>query len=292
VAKKLIEELRGRVPYVRRLHRRIDELQHRLAAAEAVPLLHPVNGSHDAAIAARFRAFLHQVQPHDVPGSRKVRFGADGDGGYVMLDDLGPARHAVSLGVGPEVSWDADMAARGLRVFQYDDSVERSPQQHPSFMFHRMRVAGTKAGSNDATLSEILSRPELATDKDIIVKMDIEGSEWDVLAHTGSAELARIRQLVIEFHELRKFGESSWRDVAHAALKNLDATHVCIHVHGNNWVPFTVIGGIPFPDGFEATFVRRRDHASAVPSTAMFPTALDRPNNPKMPDLYIGQWDY
>ena len=154
MANKFIEELRGRVPYVRRLHRRIDELQHRLAAAEAVPELHPVNGSHNTAIAARFRAFLHQVQPHDVPEARKVRIGAAGDGGYVMLDDFAPARHAVSMGIGPEVSWDAGMAARGLHVFQYNDLVQRSPQQHPSFMFHRMRVVGTKTGSNDATLSE------------------------------------------------------------------------------------------------------------------------------------------
>jgi hypothetical protein len=65
-----------------------------------------------------------------------------------------------------------------------------------------------------------------------------------------------------------------------------------VHVHGNNWGPFTVIGGIPFPEGFEATFVRRRDHAAATPSKAIFPTELDRPSNPKRPDLYIGQWDY
>jgi hypothetical protein len=151
---------------------------------------------------------------------------------------------------------------------------------------------GAKTRAADTTLEEIMARPELEADNDVIVKMDIEGCEWKALAQTGTATLARVRQLAIEFHELRRFGDNAWRDRALAAMANLAATHVCIHVHGNNWGPFTVIGGIPFPEGFEASFVRRRDHGAAVPSKAIFPTELDQPNNPKRPDFYIGQWDY
>ena len=46
VAGPLIEKLRNRLPYIRRLHRRVDELQHRLAALEAAPSQHPAHGSH------------------------------------------------------------------------------------------------------------------------------------------------------------------------------------------------------------------------------------------------------
>jgi hypothetical protein len=292
VAHRIVEALRSRIPYIRRLHRRIDDLQHRLAALEAVPQLHPADGPESPAIAAQFRSLLHDLQPHDIAGMSKVRVGSAADGGYVMLDDFGPARHALSLGVGPEVSWDAAIAGRGLRVFQYDDTVDGSPLAHHNFVFEHNRVVGTKTRPADTTLEEIMARPELAADNDVIVKMDIEGCEWDVLAKTATATLERIRQLAIEFHGLRFFPDDPWRNLALAALKNLSTTHVCVHVHGNNWGPFTVIGGIPFPEGFEATFVRRRDHAAATPSKAIFPTALDRPSNPKRPDLYIGQWNY
>jgi hypothetical protein len=292
VAHRIVEALRSRIPYIGRLHRRIDDLQHRLAELEAVPQLHAANGPDQPAMATQFRAMLHCLQPHDIAGVSKVRIGAAADGGYVMLDDFGPARHALSLGVGPEVSWEADIAGRGLRVFQYDDTVEASPLTHPNFVFEHKRVVGTKTRPADTTIEDILARPELATDNDVIVKMDIEGCEWDVLTKTSAATLARVRQLAIEFHELRRFADDSWRNLALAGLKNLSATHVCVHVHGNNWGPFMVIGGIPFPEGFEATFVRRRDYPAATPSKAIFPTALDRPSNPKRPDLYIGQWNY
>lgn len=291
MANRVIEKLRGRIPYIRRLHRRIDELQYQLAKVEAVPHLYPMNGSQYSEIAASFSVFLRLLQPHDVNGPPKRRFGAVYDGGYVMLDDLSHSRTALSLGIGPEVSWDIDMARRGLRVIQFDHTVDRAPQDNPQFEFHRARVAGRRQSPADVTLSEILARPEFAAERDFIAKIDIEGSEWEVLARTDPATLARIRQLAVEFHDVRNFVDPSWRATALSALRNLMNAHVCIHVHGNNWGPFIVIGGIPFPSGFEASFVRRDDYA-LVASSAVFPTELDRPNNPKMPDLYLGRWSY
>lgn len=291
MANPITESLRNRVPYIRRLHSQIDELRHRLATAEAAPELTAAIGSDSAEIVWKFREFLHHLQPHDVPGFRKCRFGALRDGGYVMLDDFGAARNALSLGIGPEVSWDIDIAARGLRVFQYDHTVSCSPQAKPNFVFHRNRVVGRPEGPDDVTLAQILARPELASDRNVIAKIDIEDAEWELLAQTDSVCLQRIRQLVIEFSEVRQFVDRRWRTAMVAALRNLTAAHACIHIHGNNWGPFAVVGGIPFPNCFEVTFIRRADYP-IVPSLEIFPTELDRPNNPKKPDLHIGRWDY
>jgi hypothetical protein len=291
MAFRWIEELRLRIPYIRRLHRRIDDLQHRLAAAEAVPLLYPVTGSHSTRIDAMFRAFLRRLTPHDVPGMRKRRLGAPHDGGYVMLDDFSGVRTALSLGVGPEVSWDVDMAALGIRVLQFDDKVAASPQANPLFVFHRQRVVGRPTSTGEVTLTDILTRPDIASNNDIVAKIDIDGSEWELLAATDSATLGRLRQIAFELHYTHLFAEPGWAETALAALDNLASTHACIHVHGNNWGPFTVIGGIPFPAAFEATFVRRSSY-TLTPSSESFPTELDGPSNPKMPDLYLGRWDY
>ncbi len=291
MANTIIEKLRGRVPYIRRLHARIDALQHRLAALEAIPDLHPPYGSESPQIAAQFRAFLRLLRPHDVATVPKRRFGADRDGGYVMLDDLGGARTALSFGIGPDVSWDAEMARRGLRVLQFDHTVQRPPQDDPHFDFHRARVVGQKQNPDDVTLAEILARSDLAAENDLIAKIDVEGCEWGILAETPIPLLRRLRQVAVEFHDMRKFVERPWRVAALSALQNLTASHACIHVHGNNWGPFVVLGGIPFPSAFEASFARRSDYA-VVPSTAEFPTELDRPCNPKVPDLYLGRWDY
>jgi hypothetical protein len=279
------------MPFVRRLHRRIDELQYQLTQVQAVPELYLPAESRHPETTASFRSFLRLLEPHDVIGALKRRFGGEYDGGYIMLDDLAPSRTALSLGIGPEVSWDVDMARHGLHVIQFDHTVDRPPRDHPQFDFHRARVVGRRQSTEDMTLFEILARPEFTAEKDFIAEMDIEGCEWDVLAQTESAALARIRQLAIEFHDVRRFVEPEWRETALTALNNLMTTHVCIHIHGNNWAPFTVIGGIPFPSVFEASFARRADH-TFVPSRAAFPTDIDRPCNPKVSDLYLGCWNY
>lgn len=291
MAYRLIERLRGKVPYIRRLHREIDDLRHQLAVVEQQPLLDGTAGVQSTHIGNEFRTFLRLLQPHDVRGLKKLRVGAKADGGYVMLNDFAPVRHALSLGVGAEVSWDSGMAARGLRVFQYDNTVIASPQTHEKFFFHRKRVVGIIQEPEDITLAQIMTSDALKGDNNVVAKIDIEGHEWAVLANTDSNVLAHIRQCVVEFHEMRHFIDEAWRHTAFGALRNLISTHCCIHVHGNNWGPFAVVGGVPFPNAFEATFVRRADHET-VPSAAVFPTELDRPCNPKKPDLYLGRWNY
>lgn len=288
---RTIEQIRVKLPYVGRLYRQIGALRHRLASLESNPRVYPVVGSHDATIIGQFRTFLKLLQPHDVTGREKRRVGSPGDGGYVMLDDFGLVRNALSLGVGRDVSWDMDMAAEGMRVWQFDHTVTRSPKRNAQFVFHRKRVVGVPESADDVSLAQILASDALASDRDIIVKMDIEGSEWDALARLEATALERIRQFVVECHNVRLFADNQWRTTALQALQNLAAKHVCIHIHGNNFQPFVVIGGIPFPDAFEATFIRRSDYSTA-PSSVSFPTELDQPSNPKRADYYLGRWDY
>lgn len=291
MAHPIVETIRRRVPYIRRLHRQIDDMRNRLATLEATPELQPAAGSASGEIAGQFRGFLRDLRPHDVEGFEKCRVGGSSDGGYVMLDDFATSHNALSLGIGFEVSWDVDMAGRGFRIFQYDPTVAASPMPNPRFVFHRNRVVGERRAADDVALSDILGRPELASDRDVFAKIDIDEAEWEVLALTDQAVLRRIRQMVVEFGEIRRFVDRDWRRTMLAAVSNLTATHACIHVHGNNWGPFTVVGGIPFPNFFELTFVRRADYRLA-PSSQSFPTRLDRPNNPRRPDYFLGRWDY
>jgi|NGEPerStandDraft_6_1074524.scaffolds.fasta_scaffold20613_3 hypothetical protein len=289
MANRFIERLRNKIPYVRRLHREIDELRHQLAAAESAPVIHETSGDQPSRLGDDLLAFLALLQPHDVPERNKLRVGAAA--GYVMLDDFAPVRHALSLGIGSDVSWDKDIADRGIRVLQYDHSVNASPQIHVGFSFQRKRVVGTAQGNDDVTLTQIMESASLANDGDIVAKIDIEGDEWEVLNSTKTSVLARIRQLAVEFHWLRNFCDANWRATAAGAMRNITATHCCIHVHGTNWAPLVIMGGVAFPSVFEATFVRRQDHR-LVPSTVVFPTPLDRPCNPKKPDFYMGRWNY
>jgi len=203
-----------------------------------------------------------------------------------MIDDFNASAVAVSIGVGTDVSWDLDIAERGIRVLQFDHSVHSPPASHPKLSFFQNRVvADNDDYEGGITLQHILSR-QLCGQGDIILKMDIEGDEWGVLASVPEQCLRSVSQMVIEFHSLQQFASPPWADRAFEVMKKLVRSHKPVHLHGNNHAGFAILGGIPFPDVFELTLLRNDRH-EFVSGAAHWPTELDAPNNAARADLTI-----
>ena len=241
----------------------------------------------DAALQQPFLQLLGLLAPRRVEGHHKLRAGRDADGGYVMLDDFEGLRTAISGGIGNEVTWDFAMADRGIDVIQVDHTVPGPPVSHPRFVFRQQRLVGIPELDHDVTLADLIAACP-GEDDSIVCKLDIEGAEWNVLARPV-AGLRRCRQIVVEFHQLHRFGSTEWRTKAMACLEQINADFQCIHVHGNNAVPIAVVGGVAFPTIVEATFVRRDCYAFEE-ETASFPTPLDAPNMAGRADILIGRF--
>ena len=64
-----------------------------------------------------------------------IRLGPDGDGGYLVPDDLKGIIACFSPGVSNVAGFEKDCALRGMKVFMADASVEAPPELHPNFAF-------------------------------------------------------------------------------------------------------------------------------------------------------------
>lgn len=239
---------------------------------------------------------LHEVLalllPHQAAGFDKVRLGNDRDGGYVMLDDFAGIAAALSLGIGDDVSWDLAVAERGLPVLQFDHAVRRVPLAHPRFAFLREKVvACAPTPKRTCTIETILARHGSSDNKDFILKMDIEGDEWEILRLIDPDILGRFRQIVCEFHDLNRLRYPVERVRALQVFRKLSRSHRVVHVHGNNHQPVEAVGDISIPDVIEITWARRRDYKLS-PAHTVFPTDLDRPNNPQLPDHVLGTFEF
>ena len=132
------------------------------------------------------------------------------------------------------------------------------------------------------TLAELLARVRAGnTSRWVFVKMDIEGSEYDVLRASADV-LDRISGFVIEFHDL----SSNWTRFQDS-MAMLDRAFYVAHVHGNNndeCIPQTRV-----PMTLEITLVNKALSPPApLPSDAVYPVAgLDYPNRPRRPDLSL-----
>ncbi len=241
---------------------------------------------------AEMRATLALISPVAVLNKAKRRVGGANDGGYVMLDDLDGIRVCYSLGVGPDVTWDMEMAERGALVLQYDHTVENAPATHPNFRHFKIGITHDDSLAPDMKRLDTVLRENGHADRDdMLLKIDIEGHEWDSLQVLDTSTFANFRQIVAEFHGMRLLEIESFRQRAHRVFSTIRQTHEVIHVHGNNFAGIHIVKGIPIADCIELTFVNRKYH-SFVMSYECFPGNLDLPNDANRLDLFMGSFNF
>jgi methyltransferase FkbM-like protein len=230
---------------------------------------------------------LSLLTPYDLCAERKVRIGnPTGDGGYVFLDRLRTSQKVYTFGIGSDVTLDLDFATRGHEVFLMDHTISEPPAEHERFCFISEGIAGVSDPARGLfSLAEHLSRRR-DDDSDLILKMDVEGAEWETLSAATPDVLCRFEQIVFEAHGLTGVVDGAQRAKVRRVLANLDASHTLFHVHANNATPLGMVEGLPIPDLLELSYVRT-DLVTRTPSTTLYPTALDMPNTRRGPDILL-----
>ena len=158
------------------------------------------------------------------------------------------------------------MKARFLRLAQYFRFWKQSSLNH----HHQIRI------TSDSFL-EIISKYPI--DSKIGLKVDIEGSEWEILRTIAENEF-RFEFILIEIHDFENH-ESELRDF----LSKLDSSFVIAHLHANN---FESLGKNGFPKVFELTLLRKLSERSSGEYRQELPVPeLDMPNAKNRPDFHI-----
>jgi hypothetical protein len=265
-----ITELAGRVFYrLYKLNQKIERiLGRKLSREDQAALL----------------AALRPLAPQCVVGVEKKRFGTSSDGGYVMLDDLEGIVGALSIGVGDNADWDLAMAARGLCVEQFDGTIDSPPLTHERLRFHKQMLLA----DGEVSLKRLT---EDAVPDTLILKVDIEGSEWEVFDAIDERTLGAFSQILCEFHHLSGLAVESKRTLIARVFSKLTTTHAVFHVHANNCAPFYVIGNVPVPVCIELSLASRSRY-SFEPSDELFPTPLDASCAAGVADYFLGSFRF
>jgi hypothetical protein len=223
---------------------------------------------------------MHALRPR-AAGIELIRIGPDGDGGYLVPNDLDGISHAFSPGVSTESGFEAALAERGMRVFLADYSVDAPAIANPRFVFDK-RFVGCLTDERYMTLDDWYTAKIGASDEDLLLQMDIEGAEYETLLAASPALLGKFRIMVIEFHWLPQLWNEPFFAVAARAFHKLLATHSVVHIHPNNCCGSVTSAGLEIPRIAEFTFLRR-DRLRATGYSSTFPHPLDRPNVAKAP---------
>lgn len=231
--------------------------------------------SSEPAVATLIRRF-HPVQTeHPL-----IRCGGNGDGGYLVPDDLAGLTALFSPGVDQLADFEADFAARGVPCFLADHSVEAPPISSPLFRFEQ-RNLGPKTTAVDMTLDEWVSR--CAPEGDLALQMDIEGAEFAVLLAASAETLRRFRFIVVELHGLHDLWRPGPLAIINQLADRLLADFDVVHLHPNNFLPPQGQGVLLVPPILELTLLRKDRIRQRAP-IASLPHPLDHANVPGLPD--------
>jgi hypothetical protein len=230
------------------------------------------------------QALYDMLQPVALTNCQLQRFGEAHDGGYLMCANLlGGAAAGYSYGIGGYDKWGCDISTTlDVTVHQYDCFDPRRPAcSAGNTVFHDECVSERRETIDGRPFDTIAN--QLAANGDgarrLVVKIDVEGAEWNSLLSTPDDVLQRIDQLAIEFHWLendsfRWVGEETYLRLVERLRQSFEVAHI----HFNN---ASCVGDLaPFPSwAFEVLFVSKRLAVVDPSRTPRRPNPLDARNN-------------
>lgn len=217
------------------------------------------------------------------------RVGRDFDGGYVIPDlAIQKADAIFGYGILDDISFEEGSSSLfGKPSWGFDGTCSPVKPNHPLCHFVPQCIVSEQAypQSPERSSTFVQHIEELGMkNKKLFIKMDIEGNEYDVLPDI-LRHAENITGVVLEIH----FTKDPQIPDALALMKHLDSHFHLVHVHGNNccldhFVTSNSKGRIP--RALELSYVHKNlGLRYKISQNQSHPTALDRPNNSKIPDL-------
>ena len=140
--------------------------------------------------------------------------------------------------------------------------------------FFKKKVVRQVKKNIDVGINEIVQSKNY---KNIILKCDIEGGEYEIMNELTKYN-KKISCILVEFHQIDK-NIKNFKDI----INNLLNFYTIVHLHGNNHD--SLIEGLNIPKTLEITFVKN-DFLNTDEYVTKFPNIfLDNPNNPTIKDL-------
>ena len=227
---------------------------------------------------------LDELRPVALENCTLARFGSGDDGGYLMCENLiSGLQTAYSYGVGKNDDWGCDVSTRyGVPVHQYDCFDPARPEcKSGRFIFHDECIADRRERAYSRIFDTLANQIAANGDsgKRMIVKIDVEGAEWNALMATPDTLLQQIDQLPMELHGVN---DARFLNV----VRKLKRTFHLVNLHFNNFSCSPA--SAPLPGwAYQVLFVNKRlgvlDRARGTPP----PSPLNAPDNRYMPDCQV-----
>ena len=221
------------------------------------------------------RDLIERLKPIDC-GNDLIRIGGDADGGYLLPGDLDGIEYCFSPGVGSQSEYESHLATLNIRSFLADYSIDFFPIHKPEFIFDK-KFVGASDTETSFTLESWKNKYLPNYTGDLLLQMDIEGSEYEAIIATPLHVLNDFRIMVVEFHFMEKMFDPFVYGLYRACFEKILKNFHVVHIHPNNLCGSVRTNDIEIPRMMEFTFYNKR-RVSKTKHIDDFPHPLGRDN--------------
>ena len=220
-----------------------------------------------------------------------IRLGDDNDGGYIVPDDFQGIKYCFSAGVGDLIKFEKDCSRQyGIKCYLCDFNNIKNKEIIDYFDFTKKKISSYNDKKNITINTWIKKKIKLK--HDLILKIDIEGSEYETILNLDENILKRTRILIIEFHRLRDLRNKFFYNIFNNTISKLLNLFYVVHLHPNNSGKMIKIGKFEVPDLIEITLIRKNRILKKKKNNNLYPLEIDQKNIKSKKDIILKPYWY
>lgn len=210
----------------------------------------------DLGMIPEFNEIFELLTPYTINDYTKLRLGKDNDSGYVVPRELiSQIDRCYTYGAGPDISFETDISTSNklIKTYIYDHTVDYPSVIKENVFFKKEGIGAILQGQLNTLKNHLAENNDSGAR--FLLKLDIEGAEWDVLDSLEKEVLYNVPVLIIELHWLSTLADLL---LYTRVLKKINEQFVPFHIHPNNCARFLSINGKVFADVLEVTYIHKK----------------------------------
>ena len=207
-----------------------------------------------------------------------IRVGSKYDGGYALAK-YHKNNILISGGIGDNSDFEVDICNKISFGYLFDHTIRTLNLSINNYAFYRKKIVITKSDQYGVNLNDFIAKINSAS---LILKLDIEGHEWNVLSQFSTNNLLKFEQILVEFHNLLDIYDTKKFNLYIKVLTKIKNHHKVINVNVNNYGASSMLFGEKISDVFEISFLRNDLYAKMAKTKMNMLTSKNNPLYPKV----------
>ena len=216
-----------------------------------------------------------------------IRVGSKNDGGYLIPDIINEIDYCFSPGVGNIYEFEKELRKKNIGLFLIDGSVEKENIKIDKFNFLKKNLSSND-NDKEITLESWINNNLKDNNNNLLLQMDIEGSEYEVINSTSSKYLKFFKIMIIEFHYFEKLTNRLNYNIFLNCIKKILENFEIAHVHPNNCNGTFNLFDEKIPTAIEVTFLRK-DLCRKKEAIITLPHKYDQRNITNLPEVKLSK---